>query len=390
VIENILDFQEEMIEWRHYLHRYPETAYNEKMTSEYIAGLLDSFGLKVHKGLAKTGIVSSLKVGRNEKKIGLRADMDALDIYEQNELSYKSLNNGKMHACGHDGHSAMLLGAAKYLSETQQFDGTVYFIFQPAEEIKAGGKKMIDDGLFKLFPAESIYGMHNMPRMPAGHFAVKAGSMMASMDTFEINILGDGGHAALPHLSKDPFIASSHIINAIQTIVNRTTDPFDSAVVSLTQIHGGNTWNTIPESVTLRGTFRSFNPMVKSKIESRINQIASSICNGFGVKTIVKFNPENPAYPVTINTDEESKLSTKVAIEIVGEKNVDLNPISCMASEDFSFMLQERPGCYVWIGNGSTEQFGDLHNPNYNFNDEVLHIGASYWVKLVETILHRD
>ncbi len=387
MVEKIFTLQEEMTEWRHYLHKYPETAYNEKSTSKYIAELLESFGLKVHKGLAKTGIVASLKVGKSEKKIGLRADMDALDIQEQNDLSYKSLNEGKMHACGHDGHSAMLLGAAKYLCETQQFDGTVYFIFQPAEEIMAGGKKMIQDGLFKLFPLEAIFGMHNMPRIPAGQFAVKAGPMMASMDTFEIRVMGVGGHAALPNLAKDPFIASGHIINALQTIVSRDIDPFSSSVLSLTQVHGGNTWNTIPESVTLRGTFRSFDPEIKLKIETRINQITSAICDGLGVRAIINFNPENPAYTVTINTKKESETAAQVAISIAGEKNVDLDPIPCMASEDFAFMLQEKPGCYIWIGNGSSEEFGDLHNPNYNFNDKILQIGASYWIKLVETIL---
>jgi hippurate hydrolase len=278
----------------------------------------------------------------------------------------------------------MLLGAAKYLSENRHFNGTVYFIFQPAEEGRAGAKQMIDDGLFEQFPADCVFGMHNYPDIPSGHFAVKGGAMMASFDCFEITVTGQATHAAMPHLGNDAIVASAQLINALQTIVSRTINPADPAVVSITQIHAGNTWNAIPESVVLRGTFRCFSSAVQTTIAHKITQLVNSICSGFDVSADIRFNPENAGYPVTFNTEAETFIALKAAQAIAGEDCVNQQPIPSMGSEDFAFMLQEKPGCYLWIGNGSSENNCLLHNPHYDFNDEILPVGVAYWVKLVE------
>jgi hippurate hydrolase len=374
----------DMRHWRQHLHQFPETAFEEIQTAKFIADKLISFGLDVHQGLGKTGVIATLSAGSSDQKIALRADMDALFIQEQNSFSYKSHHEGKMHACGHDGHSAMLLGAASYLSKNRHFNGTVYFIFQPAEEGRAGAKQMIDDGLFEKFPADCVFGMHNFPDIPPGHFAVKAGAMMASFDCFEITITGQATHAAMPHLGNDAIVVAAQLINALQTIVSRTINPADPAVVSITQIHAGNTWNAIPESVLLRGTFRCFSSVVKTRIADKITQLVKGICAGFDVSGDIRFNPENAGYPVTFNTEAETAIALKAAIAIAGEDCVDKQPIPSMGSEDFAFMLQEKPGCYIWIGNGSSENSCLLHNPHYDFNDEILSVGAAYWVKLVE------
>lgn len=387
IYKEIKNLHDDMRLWRQTLHQYPETAFEETKTAKFIVELLTSFGLEVHQGLGKTGVVASLSLGNSDKKIALRADMDALFIAEKNQFSYKSQHEGIMHACGHDGHSAMLLGAAHYLSTYADFNGTVYFIFQPAEEGRAGAKQMIEEGLFDLFPADCVFGLHNFPDIPAGHFAIKTGPMMAAFDCFEITLSGQATHAAMPHLGNDVFVATAQLINALQTIVSRNVDPADSAVLSITQIHGGNTWNALPESVLIRGTFRCFNQAVQQLITRRIKQLAQSTADSFSLSAQILINPENPGYPVTHNSPSATDIAINVAQQLVGSDQVNLNPVPSMGSEDFSFMLQEKPGCYVWLGNGSSEGDCLLHNPHYDFNDEILTVGASYWVKLVETIL---
>ena len=384
LINKLQHLHADMRDWRQHLHQFPETAFEETETAQFIADKLASFGLDVHQGLGKTGVVATLSAGNSDQKIALRADMDALFIQEQNTFSYRSSHDGKMHACGHDGHSAMLLGAARYLSEHRDFNGTVYFIFQPAEEGRAGAKQMIDDGLFEQFPVDCVFGMHNFPDIPVGHFAVKTGAMMASFDCFEITITGKATHAAMPHLGNDAIVAAAQLITALQTIVSRTVNPADSAVVSITQIHAGNTWNAIPESVLLRGTFRCFSAVVKTLIADKITQLVNGICAAFEVSAAIQFNPENKGYPVTFNTETETALALKAAQEIAGIDCVNQQPTPSMGSEDFAFMLQEKPGCYIWIGNGSSENSCLLHNPHYDFNDQILPIGAAYWIKLVE------
>jgi hippurate hydrolase len=389
IYKEIDEMFDEMCRWRQHLHQFPETAFEETKTSAFIASKLTSFGLDVHQGLGKTGVVASLSAGNSTKKIALRADMDALFIQEKNEFAYKSQHDGKMHACGHDGHSVMLLGAAKYLANHRDFNGTVYFVFQPAEEGRAGAKQMIDEGLFELFPADSIFGLHNFPDVPVGYFAIKTGAMMASFDCFEIVLSGQATHAAMPHLGNDVFVAAAQVINALQTVVSRNVNPADSAVLSITQIHGGNTWNAIPESVVLRGTYRCFNQTAQQLINKRIKQIVDAAAQCFELNAEILFNPENPGYPVTRNTEAETAIAIEVAQELVGIDNVNLQPVPSMGSEDFSFMLQEKPGCYVWLGNGSSDGGCLLHNPHYDFNDEILTVGASYWVSLVERILSK-
>lgn len=388
LVKNLKQLHAEMRKWRQHLHQFPETAFEETKTAAFIAEKLTSFGLDVHQGLGRTGVVATLSAGNSKKKIALRADMDALFIQEQNIFSHASCHDGKMHACGHDGHSAMLLGAASYLSKNRHFDGTVYFIFQPAEEGRAGAKQMINDGLFDQFPADCVFGMHNFPDIPVGHFAVKTGAMMASSDSFEIIITGKATHAAIPHLGCDPIVVAAQLINSLQTIVSRNIDPADCAVLSITQIHAGNTWNAIPESVVLRGTFRSFNENVKTLIVDKMTQLVNSICTGFDVSVKIEFNPENEGYPVTFNTQAETAIALKAAQAVAGDTCVNQNPTPSMGAEDFSFMLQEKPGCYIWIGNGSSENSCLLHNPHYDFNDEILPVGAAYWVKLVEIMLN--
>ena len=384
------DLHIEMRQWRRHLHQFPETAYEETETARFIAEKLQRFGLDVHQGLGGTGVVGSLSVGNGTGKIALRADMDALFIQEQNRFAHRSKHDGKMHACGHDGHSAMLLGAAKYLAQHRHFDGTVYFIFQPAEEGRAGAKRMIDDGLFKLFPAEYVFGLHNFHDIPVGHFAVRPGPMMASFDCFEITVTGKATHAAMPHLGSDAIVASAQLINALQTIVSRNVDPAEAAVVSITQIHGGQTWNALPESVVLRGTYRCFKPEIQQLIADKIKHTVKAVCGAHDTVGTVEFNPENPGYPVTLNNTEATAKALEAAVAVAGREQVDTEPTPCMGSEDFAFMLQEKPGCYLWLGNGPSAGGCLLHNPHYDFNDDILPIGTAYWIKLVELMLPVD
>ena len=385
IVNRIAAFHDEMTAWRRDIHRHPETAFEEFRTADIVAKTLESFGIEVHRGLAKTGVVGTLKVGQGERAIGLRADMDALHIHEANAFDHRSVNDGKMHACGHDGHTTMLLGAAKYLAEARDFDGTVHFIFQPAEENEAGGRVMVQDGLFEMFPVESVYGMHNMPGIEAGKFAVRVGSLMASADFFELTIKGVGGHGAMPHLSKDPIVVAADIISSWQTIVSRRADPIKSAVITVTKIHGGQSTNVIPEEVELAGTARAFLPEVQDLIEASMKQIADGICAAHGVEATFAY--DRP-YPPTVNTADETAIACQVAADVVGSAKVNPDTPPIMGSEDFAWMLQEKPGCYILLGNGVGEDGGCMvHNPNYDFNDEILPIGASYWAGLVRTIL---
>ena len=384
VIERIQAFHSELTEIRRDIHAHPEIAFEEVRTSDLVAGRLESLGIEVHRGLGKTGVVGTLKSGKGNRAVGLRADMDALPISERNTFDYRSVNEGKMHACGHDGHTTMLLGAAKYLAETKNFDGTIYLIFQPAEENEGGAGAMIEDGLFEKFPMEQVYGMHNLPGLPVGSFAVRPGPIMAAYDQFEIVVTGVGTHGALPHKGNDPITIGAQIVGALQTIVSRSIDPFEKAVVSVTQFHAGDTWNVIPEVAVIRGTARSFRKEVQDIIENNLRAISKGIAAAHGAKADVTYSR---LYPATVNTPDEAVLAGDVAASIVGEPHVDRDAMPLMGSEDFSFMLQKKPGCYLFIGNGDGEGSCMIHNPGYDFNDAILPLGASYWARLAETVL---
>ncbi|MDV7340104.1 M20 aminoacylase family protein [Terasakiella sp. A23] len=373
----------EMTTWRRHFHAYPETAFEEVMTSDFVKARLEEFGLEVHQGLAVTGVVATLKNG-DGPAIALRADMDALNMVEHSGVPHCSTHDGKMHGCGHDGHMAMLLGAAKYLSENRNFNGTIYFVFQPAEETKGGGRVMVQEGLFDKFPAEAVFGMHNWPEMPAGTMAMKPGPLMAAAGTMEIKIVGEGCHGAMPHLGRDPVVIASEVVMALQTIPARVVNPLDAAVVTVAQINAGHTWNVIPEDVTMRGTVRSFRTEVHETIVEKMERIVKGICEAHGASYSFNYMP---GYPATLNDAEQTKVCARAAIQTVGEDNVDFDPVPSMGAEDFSYMLQAKPGCYVWLGTGGIPGGCLLHNPGFDFNDDVLHIGASYWVNLVEDIL---
>ena len=380
VINRIADFHDDMTAWRRDLHAHPETAFEEKRTSDIVAAKLQEFGITVHRGLAETGVVGTLSTGEGPS-IGLRADLDALDVEELNDFDHKSTHDGKMHACGHDGHTTMLLGAAKYLAETKNFKGTVQFIFQPAEENEGGGRVMVEEGLFEKFPVDAVYGMHNWPGQDAGLFAVTEGPLMAAFDIFEMTITGRGAHGGMPHTGIDPIPVAAEIISALQTVVSRATDPQDSAVVTVTQIHAGHAWNVIPDDVILRGTTRSFRPQVQDTIEPSIRRIAQGICQAHNCQMEMMYERR---YPPTINEGVAAKAAARAAADVSGADKIVTNPTPSMGAEDFAFMLNEKPGCYVWLGNGPGEGGCMLHNPNYDFNDDILTVGASYWARLVE------
>jgi len=383
-IKELEDLQQDMQAWRRDIHAHPEIAFEEHRTAQLVAEKLESFGIEVETGIAGTGVVGTLKKGTGNRSIGLRADLDALLINEANEFEHKSKNPGKMHACGHDGHTVMLLGAAKYLAEQGNFDGTVNFIFQPAEENEGGGKAMIDDGLFDKYPVESVYGMHNIPGMPVASFAIKPGPIMAAFDVFNVKIIGKGGHAAMPQTTIDPIIIGTKIIDAYQSIVSRYIDPQEPAVLSVTQFHAGDAYNVIPNDIAIKGCTRCFSPKIQKQLEEQMHQITKSICEAYGAS--YEFEYEH-RYPATINSEEEAEIAGKVAQKVVGEDRVNLSPTAGMGSEDFAYMLQEKPGSYIWIGNGDGEGSCMVHNPGYDFNDEILPIGATYWVKMAEEIL---
>jgi len=383
VIDRVADLRERMAEWRQRIHAYPETAFEEYQTASFVAEHLRAFGLEVDEGLAGTGVVGSLRCG-DGPAIGLRADMDALLITEESSASYCSKRPGKMHACGHDGHTAMLLGAAQYLSETRAFNGTVHFIFQPAEESAGGGKVMVDEGLFDKFPVERVFGMHNWPGLPEGTFAARTGPMMAACDAFEITITGKGCHAAMPHLGSDAILVASAVVGALQTIVSRSKDPVETAVVSVTQFNAGEALNIIPERALLRGTVRSFSEHVQEQVETRMRALVEGVAAAHGCQGELTYRRQ---YPATVNTAAETEMAAAAAARVVGRDRVVIDPPPTMGSEDFSFMLKVKPGSYVWLGSGRTDNDPSLHNPRYDFNDDVLPVGASYWAELVEQLL---
>jgi amidohydrolase len=384
-IKEIKRFHDEMTEWRRDIHQRPELKFEENCTADLVAAKLKEFGIEIHRGLAKTGVVGTINNG-DGPSIGLRADMDALPLEENNTFKHASRNPGKMHACGHDGHTAMLLGAAKHLASSKNFKGTVNFIFQPAEEGGGGGELMIKEGLFEMFPVDSVYGLHNWPGMPAGIFGVGSGPIMASVDTFDLTINGRGGHAAMPDQCIDPIIIASQVVSALQTIPSRNTHPVDSLVISVTKIHAGDAYNVIPDSVQMHGTVRTFQPETRKEIPSSMLRVTEGVCAAYGGTCELNYMS---GYPATINSVAETEISAKAVVDLFGEENIIRNPTPSMGGEDFSYMLEARPGCYVWLGIGPGKGEGGcmLHSSRYDFNDDILPIGASYWVKLVENEL---
>ena len=367
--------------WRQTIHAHPELAYQEHKTADLVAEKLTSFGIEIERGLGKTGVVGSIKYGHSEKRIGLRADMDALPLQEKNDFAHRSQTDGVMHACGHDGHTTMLLAAAEYLANNECFDGTVDLIFQPAEEGEAGAKAMMDDGLFTRYPVDAVYGLHNWPGLAVGKLAVRKGPMMAAMDIFEVTVKGRGGHAALPHLAADSIVIATQLVQAWQHIVSRNVNPTDAAVVSVTQIHAGDAWAVIPNEVLLRGTIRTFRPEVRSMIESRMQEVARGICDAHGADFDWRHERR---FPATVNSSAETDNAVRVAQQLLGSENVNPEVEPSTGSEDFGYMLEEIPGCYAFIGNGPGEGGCLLHSPHYDFNDQVIPVGASYWVQLVQ------
>jgi hippurate hydrolase len=392
LLDPIIQFHAELQKIRRDIHAHPELCYEEQRTSDVVAEQLQQWGIPVIRGLGGTGVVGIIKRGNGKRAIGLRADIDALPMQEINTFPHASQHEGKMHACGHDGHTAMLLGAAHYLQQHGSFDGTVYVIFQPAEEGGGGARRMMDDGLFEQCPVEAVFGMHNWPGAAVGTFGVTAGPMMASSNEFHVTVKGRGSHAAQPHKSVDPIMVAIQIAQSWQSIITRNKNPLDTAVLSITQIHAGSATNVIPDDAVLVGTVRSFTSEVLDLIEPRMQAIAEHTAAAFGAGLEFEFKRN---YPPLVNHTKETEFCISVLREMVGSDHVDAKVEPTMGAEDFAFMLQERPGCYVFIGNGDGDHRDsghglgpcNLHNPSYDFNDALLPIGATYWVKLAETYL---
>jgi amidohydrolase len=385
IVNRIADLHGEITAWRRDIHAHPELLYDVHRTAGAVADKLKSFGCdEVVTGLGRTGVVGVIRGAKGAgggRVIGLRADMDALPIEEANDIPYKSTVPGKMHACGHDGHTAMLLGAARYLAETRNFAGTAVVIFQPAEEGGAGGKAMVQDGLMDRFRIEEVYGMHNYPGLPIGEFALRAGPLMAAADRITIEIEGRGGHAARPHISVDTVLVGAQIINQLQSIVARNVDPLEAAVISICVFQAGSTDNVIPQTALLRGTARSLTPEVRDLLERRLHEVVTGTAQLYGASAKLTYRRD---YPVTRNHERQAAFAASVAGQVVGNERVDDRVAPVMGAEDFSFMLEARPGAFIFVGNGDS---AGLHHPAYDFNDEVIPIGTSYWVKLVETAL---
>ena len=386
MIERISEFHDDLTSWRRDIHAHPELGFEEERTSDLVANKLAEFGYEVVRGVGRTGVVGRLRAGTSSRSIGLRADMDALPIEEATNLTYRSRHQGRMHACGHDGHTAMLLGAARYLAETRKFDGTVNLIFQPAEEGLGGGAAMVEDGLFERFPCDAIFGMHNRPGLAIGKFQIRTGPMMAGGAYFDISVIGRGAHGARPEAGIDPVIVASHITTALQTIVSRNVRPLDTAVLSVTQIHTGDAYNVIPEQAFIRGTARAFAPETLRLIEDNMRRIATGVAGGFGAAAELDFRI---LFPPLVNDAAETEFIAETAAELVGADNVNRDGNLVMASEDFSYMLNRRPGAYIQIGNGDGTGACEVHNPGYDFNDMALPFGASLFVRLAERKLAR-
>jgi hippurate hydrolase len=392
LLDPIIQFQSELQRIRQDIHAHPELRFEEQRTSALVAQKLSEWNIPVIHGMGVTGVVGIIKNGSSDRGIGLRADMDALPMQETNSFPHASKHAGKMHGCGHDGHTAMLLGAAHYLSKHRNFDGTIYLIFQPAEEGGGGAKRMMEDGLFTTCPMDAVFGMHNWPGKAVGTFGVTAGPMMGSSNEFEVIVKGKGAHAAQPYKGIDPIMVAISIAQSWQTIISRNRNPVDAAILSITQIHAGSATNVIPDEAVLRGTVRTFSTEVLDMIERRMCTIAEHTCNAFEAQIDFRFQRN---YPPLINHARETAFAVSVMQSIVGADNVDTHTEPTMGAEDFAYMLQEKPGCYVFIGNGDgihrQEGHGlgpcNLHNPSYDFNDDLLPIGATYWVRLAETFL---
>ena len=380
-IADIAQNQDRHAAWRRDLHAHPELAYEEHRTAKFIAEKLAEFGIPTETGIGRTGVVATLRNGTSNRSIGLRADMDALPLRELNNFGHRSTNDGIMHACGHDGHTTMLLAAAEYLANNRHFDGTVHLVFQPAEEGEAGAKAMIDDGLFEHFPMDAIYGMHNWPGYQVGKMATRSGPIMAAMDIFEVRIIGQGGHGALPHLTVDPILIAAQLVTQWQGIVSRNVNPIDAAVVSVTQFHAGDAWAVIPNEVVLRGTVRSFKPATREMLHERMKQLTTGICTGNDCDYQWWYEHR---FPPTINSKTQTEAAGAAAAALVGGANFNHEAEPSTGSEDFGYMLEKKPGCYILIGSGSSDGGCPLHNPHYDFNDDIISIGASYWVGLVE------
>jgi amidohydrolase len=385
VINRVADLADEIAGWRRDLHENPELLFDVHRTAGVVADKLKAFGCdEVVTGIGRTGVVAVIKGkrGASGKVVGIRADMDALPIEEDTGLPYKSKVPGKMHACGHDGHTAMLLGAAKYLTETRNFDGTAIMIFQPAEEGGGGGDVMVKDGLMERFGVQEVYGLHNMPGIPVGKFAIRPGPLMAAADRFDIVIEGKGGHAARPHECVDTLLVACQVVNALQSIASRNVDPLESVVVSVCALAAGEAYNVIPQTARLKGTTRTLTEAVRDLAETRIRAIAEATCAAYGAKASVDYRR---GYPVTVNHPEQTDFIAKVAAEVgAGERAVDTTIVPLMGSEDFSYMLESRPGAYIFMGNGDT---ASVHHPKYNFNDEAIPYGVSLWAKVIETAM---
>jgi hippurate hydrolase len=386
ILERIATLHEQMTAWRRDIHAHPELGFEEHRTARIVAAKLEAFGIEVHRGVGKTGVVGVLRAGKSARRIGLRADMDALPIMEANTFAHRSTHAGRMHACGHDGHTTMLLGAAQYLAETRNFDGTVHFIFQPAEEGIGGAKAMVEDGLFRRFPCDALFGMHNRPGLPLGTFAVRAGPMMAGGAFFDIDIVGRGAHGARPEAGVDTLLVAAHVTTALQSIVARNVRPVDTAVLSVTQIHGGDAYNVIPQTARLSGTVRAFSSEVMALIGRNMARVAEGVAAGFGATAKTDYRP---IFAPLVNDPQEADYAAAICGDIVGADKVRRDPPLIMASEDFAFMLNEVRGCYLNIGNGDGEGACEVHNPSYDFNDRALPYGASFYARLVEKRLAR-